>query len=118
MKFNHKSYTLTYDEIPDNYISAPKYIANNLPYDNINIHSTPEYTEPYKDMLDKALEIVSKEPCIKAIKSAYVSTFKIPMIAITTSVNDDFKIFPEKIFRFDMNIKDRSIKLRRFQFEE
>ncbi len=118
MKFNPKSYTLTYDELPDNYISAPEYVANNLPNDNVNIHSTHEHTDPYEDMLHKALEIVSKEPCINSIKYASVCTPENPMISVVTSVNDDFKIFPEKIFRFDMDIKKRDVRLRRFQFED
>jgi len=63
----------------------------------------------------EALEVVSKEPCISSIDSAHVLVHKSPMIAITTFVNDDFKIFPKKIFRFDMDIEKRTLKLRRFQ---
>lgn len=117
MRFIPQSYTLSYDEIPDKYADADEYIANRLPYNNITILSTPEYTDPYRDLLDQALEIVSKEPCISSIKSARVCTFKTPMIAVITTVNDDFKTFPEKIFRFDMDLEKRSINLRRFQFD-
>ena len=116
MKFNPKSYTLSYDEIPDKYIYAPKYIANNLAYKNVKILSTPEYTDPYKDLLYEALDIVSKEPCVNSINYARVCTYTTPMIAISTSVNEDFKSFPEKIFRFDMDLK-KIIKLRRFQLD-
>lgn len=117
MNFIPHSYTLSYNEIPDKYITADKYIANNLSVSNVKITSTPEYTDPYRDLLNQALEIVCKEPCIHSIDSACVLTHRSPMIAITTSVNEDFKTFPKKIFRFDINIEHYSIKLRRFQFD-
>jgi len=52
-------------------------------------------------MLHEALEIISKEPCINPIKHVRIFTGKSPMIAIVTFVNDYFKIFPDKIFRYE-----------------
>lgn len=115
MKFINNSYILGYEEIKDKYHHTPKYVANNLPYDNIPCLSTPEIIKPNKDIIEKALKFVSQEPCINKIKSSYITLSPAPMIAIETYTNPDFNVFPIKTFRFDINLVDRTIKLRRFQ---
>ena len=115
MKFEDNSYTLGYDSLIDEYSSSPNYLANNLPYNDIVCTSVPEITVPNQDLIEKALKYVSQEPCINKIKSSYISLSQKPMIAIETYTNSDFKLYPIKVFRFDLNLIDRTIKLRRFQ---
>lgn len=115
MKFVDKSYKMDFDEIEDKYFSAPKYVANNLPYDDISWTGMPSGNTKYKDLALQALEFVMKEPCINKIKSCYISPSLNPMIAIETFTNDDFKDFPIKIYRFDIDIATNEIIPRRFQ---
>lgn len=115
MAFEYNSYKMRFDEIQDNYISAPQYVANELSYDNISWLSTPDENAKYMNFAIQALEFVRKEPCINKIKSCYVSSSPNPMIAIETLTNQDFKIFPVKIYRFDIKTTTNEIKLRKFQ---
>lgn len=115
MAFESNSYKMRFDEIQDNYMSAPQYVANNLSCDNISWLSTPDENAKYKDLAIQALEFVRKEPCINKINSCYVSSSPNPMIAIQTSANQDFNIFPVKIYRFDIEMTTNEIKLRKFQ---
>ena len=118
MKFEDKSYKMDFDEIKDKYASEPKYVANNLPYDDISWGGLPsdypDYKE-YKNFAIRPLEFVRKEPCISKIRSCYISPPPNSMIAIETSVNDYFKTYPIKIYRFDIDRATNEIIQRRFQ---
>lgn len=113
MRFKNNSYKMDFDEIQDIYSSAPSFIANDLPYDNIQLLSE---NEKYKDLAIQALDFVSKEPCINKIKNCYICSEPNPMISIQTIVNEDFKDYPTKTYRFD--ITANKIKLREFSVEE
>lgn len=118
MRFESNSYKMRFDEIEDKYFSAPNYIANSLSFKNITWLSVEEENEKYKNLVIQALEIVSKEPCIYEIKSCYVTSYPKPMIAINTLTNQDFHLFPVKIYRFDIDEGNHQIKLRKFQQSE
>ncbi|MDP4271474.1 MAG: DUF2971 domain-containing protein [Bacteroidota bacterium] len=115
MRFEKNSYQMGFDEIKDNYLSAPKFVANDLSYDNISWLSSPEENAKYLDLVIQALEFVSKEPCINKITSCYVNSTPEPMVAIQTLTNEDFKTFPIKTYRFDIVTKTNQIRLRKFQ---
>lgn len=122
MKFIDKSYVMSFYEIKDKYASAPRFIANDLSYDNVKWIGMPSENTEYKDLAIQALEIVKKEPCINKIQSCYISwppnpmiAIENPMIAIETLVNDDFKTHPIKIYRFDIDTSTNKIRLRKFQ---
>lgn len=120
MKFIENSYILDYDEIPDKFSDTPKYIANNLPYASVKCTSIPELYQPNKDLIQKALELVSQEPGINKIKSSYISPPPSQMIAIEAFVNSDF-VNPDiqngnvKYYKFDIDFANRTITLRSFQ---
>lgn len=113
MKFVEKSYNLRSSEIKDEFASTPKYIANRLSYDDIPMTGVTADNNKFKKLAIKALEYVSQEPCIYEIVSCYITSDPKPLISIQAYVNEDFKIFPIKYYRFD--IVDNQIKLRRFQ---
>ena len=113
MKFYDNSYKMYHDEIVDEFAASPKYIANNLPFEDIIYSGMPRENIKYKDLAIRALEYVSKEPCINKIRSCYVSST--PMIAIETCVNNDFKANQTKIYRFDIDEDMNEIRLRKLQ---
>ncbi len=115
MAFESNSYKMRFDEIKDNYLSTPQYVVNDLSYDDISWLSMSDKNAKYKDLAIQALEIVRKEHCINKIISCYVSSSPKPTIAIETLTNQDFKKFPVKIYRFDIDMTTNQIKQRRFQ---
>jgi len=115
MAFESNSYKMRFDRIKDNYALTPRYVANDLSYDNISWLSTPDENAKYMDLAIQALEIVRKEPCINQITSCYISSSPNPMIAIQTFVNKDFDTFAVKTYRFDIEKATNKIRLRKFQ---
>lgn len=103
MKFKNDTYLMDYTIIEDKYNGVPKYIANNLPYENVASIATKENEEKYRHLINKALEVVSREPCIKEIRSYYAESNPYPIISITTKVNDGFiSDCPRRVFIFDI----------------
>lgn len=103
MKFKDDSYLMNYTVIKDQYEGTSKYIANNLPYENVRCIATKKDKDKYKHLINKALEIVSKEPCIKEIRSYYAVSNPYPIISIVTKVNDGIiSDCPTRVFIFDV----------------
>lgn len=118
MDLIEQSYKFIPKEIEDNYINAPKYIANNLAYNIEDFLITEDLlgkeAYAYKDKLIEAIEIVKYEPLINEI---YIATIGMD------SGEPIFKIFaytkagipPTKGFFFKLGTDEELIRINSYE---